>query len=191
MGAGTSSTVYGVVISSLISRRGSSDFENVVGAEDELELDNELDDELDDEELDDDELDDTCRLLAEVMVSIGSLGGLGGGTSCAAFGRGSAAGGTMTAASFSCRMTSGGVPTVSVACVGASVLPASPVLPGLFIRETLFFFSYKVEGGSTHIVLFLLLVFGYISVFVSCINGLTCCTRDFWNLRNSFFSSSV
>lgn len=67
MGAGTSSTVYGVVISSLISRRGSSDFENVVGAEDELELDNELDDELDDEELDDDELDDTCRLLAEVM----------------------------------------------------------------------------------------------------------------------------
>lgn len=85
MGAGTSSTVYGVVISSLISRRGSSDFENVVGAEDELELDNELDDELDDEELDDDELDDTCRLLAEVMGSIGFLGGLGGGTSCAAF----------------------------------------------------------------------------------------------------------
>lgn len=97
----------------------------------------------------------------------------------------------MTAASFSCRMTSGGGPTVSVACVGASALPASPVLPGLFIRETLFFFLYKVEGGSTHIVLFLLLVFGYISVFVSCINGLTCCTRDFWNLRNSFFSSSV
>lgn len=67
VGAGTSSTVYRVVISSLISRRGSSDFENVVGAEDELELDNELDDELDDEELDDDELDDTCPLLAEVM----------------------------------------------------------------------------------------------------------------------------
>lgn len=187
MGAGTSSTVYGVVISS----RGSLDFENVVGAEDELELDDELDDEeLDDDELDE-ELDDICRLLAEVMVSIGSLGGLGGGTSCAAFGRGSAAGGTMTAASFSCRMTSGGVPTVSVACVGASALSASPVLQGLFIRETLFFFLYKVEGGSTHIVLFLLLVFGYISVFISCINGLTCCTRDFWNLRNSFFSSSV
>lgn len=63
MGAGTSSTVYGVVISS----RGSLDFENVVGAEDELELDDELDDEeLDDDELDE-ELDDICRFLAEVM----------------------------------------------------------------------------------------------------------------------------
>lgn len=118
MGAGTSSTVYGVVISSVISSRGSLDFENVVGAEDELELDDELDDEeLDDDELDE-ELDDISRLLAEVMVS--SLAGLGDGTSCAAFGRGSAAGGTMTAASFSCCMTSGGEPTVSVACVGAS-----------------------------------------------------------------------
>lgn len=67
MGAGTSSTVYGVVISSVISSRGSLDFENVVGAEDELELDDELDDEeLDDDELDE-ELDDISRLLAEVM----------------------------------------------------------------------------------------------------------------------------
>lgn len=67
MGAGTSSTVYGVVISSVISSRGSLDFENVVGAEYELELDDELDDEeLDDDELDE-ELDDICRFLAEVM----------------------------------------------------------------------------------------------------------------------------
>lgn len=63
MGAGTSSTVYGVVISSVISSRGSLDFENVVGAEDELELD---DEELNDDELNE-ELDDICRLLAIVM----------------------------------------------------------------------------------------------------------------------------
>lgn len=83
MGAGTSSTVYGVVISSVISSRGSLDFENVVGAEDELELD---DEELNDDELNE-ELDDICRLLAIMMVSTCSLAGLGDGTSCAAFRR--------------------------------------------------------------------------------------------------------
>lgn len=150
----------------MISSRGSLDLENVVEelSEDELELD----DGLDDDELD--EEDDICRLLVEMMVSSGSLSGLlgtslGDETSCAAFGRGSAAGGTMMAASFSCWISSGGEQTVSVACfVGGSSLPASPLLPGLSVKETLFFL-YKMEGGSTHMVLFALWVSGYISVF--------------------------
>lgn len=102
-----------MVISSVISGRGSLDLENVVEelSEDELELDDGLDnDELDEE-------DDICRLLVEMMVSSGSLSGLlgtslGDETSCVAFGRGSAAGGTMMAASFSCWISSGGEQTV-------------------------------------------------------------------------------
>lgn len=138
--------------------------ENVVGAEelseDELELNDELDD---DNELDDNELDeenDICRLLAEVTASSGSLAGLlgaseGGETSCAAVGRGSTAGGTMMAASSCCWISSGGEQAVSVTClVGGLLLPASPLLPGLFAKETLFFFLYKVEGGSMQMVLF-------------------------------------
>lgn len=156
--------VYRVVMASEISSRGSLDLENVVGAEelseDELELNDELDD---DDELDDNELDeenDICRLLAEVKTSSGSLARLlgaseGGETSCAAVGRGSTAGGTMMAASSCCWISSGGEQAVSVTClVGGLLLPASPLLPGLFAKETLFFFLYKVEGGSMHMVLF-------------------------------------
>lgn len=88
-----------------------------------------------------------------MTASSGSLAGLrgaseGGETSCAAVGRGSTAGGTMMAAS-------GGEQAVSVTClVGGLLLPASPLLPGLFAKETLFFFLYKVEGGSMQMVLF-------------------------------------
>lgn len=117
------------------------------------------DDELDKE-------DDICRLLVEMVVSSGSLAGLLGTSlgdeTCAAFGRGSAAGGTMMAASFSCWISSGGEQTVSVACfVGGSSLPASPLLPDLSVKET-HFFLYKMEGGSTHMVLFAVWVSGYI-----------------------------
>lgn len=156
--------VYRVVMASEISSRGSLDLENVVGAEelseDELELNDELDD---DDELDDNELDkeiDICPLLAEVTASSGSLAGLlgaseGSETSCAAVGRGSTAGGTMMAASSCCWISSGGEQAVSVTClVGGLLLPASPLLPGLFAKETLFFFLYKVEGGPMHMVLF-------------------------------------
>lgn len=156
--------VYRVVMASEISSRGSLDLENVVGAEelseDELELNDELDD---DDELDDNELDeenDIRRLLAEVKTSSGSLAGLlgaseGGETSCAAVGRGSTAGGTMMAASSCCWISSGGEQAVSVTClVGGLLLPASPLLPGLFAKETLFFLLYKVEGGSMHMVFF-------------------------------------
>lgn len=54
-----------MVISLVISSRGSLDLENVVEelSEDELELD----DGLDDDELD--EEDDICRLLVEMVVS--------------------------------------------------------------------------------------------------------------------------
>lgn len=155
--------VYRVVMASEISSRGSLDLENVVGAEELSEDELELDDELDDDELDDYELDkenDICRLLAEVTASSGSLAGLlgaseGGETSCAAVGRGSTAGGTMMAASSCCWISSGGEQAVSVTClVGGLLLPASPLLPGLFAKETLFFFLYNVEGGSMHMVLF-------------------------------------
>lgn len=61
--------MYRVVISSVISSRGSLDLENVVEefSEDELELDEGLDDDELDEE------DDICRLLVEMVVSSGSL----------------------------------------------------------------------------------------------------------------------
>lgn len=155
--------VYRMVMASEISSRGSIDLENVVGAEELSEDELELNDELDDDELDDNELDeenDICRLLAEVTASSGSLAGLlgaseGGETSCVAVGRGSAAGGTMMAASSCCWISSGGEQAVSVTClVGGLLLPASPLLPGLFAKETLFFFSYNVEGGSMHMVLY-------------------------------------
>lgn len=155
--------VYRVVMASEISSRGSLDLENVFGAEELSEDELELNDELDDDELDDNELDeenDICRLLAEVTASSGSLAGLlgaseGSETSCAAVGRGSKAGGTMMAASSCCWISSSGEQAVSVTClVGGLLLPASPLLPGLFAKETLFFFLYKVEGGSMHMVLF-------------------------------------
>lgn len=74
MGAGTSSTVYGMMTASEISSSGSFVSEKVVMAE----VVGSLEDELEDDELDDDELDDNdlCRFLAEVAVGAGSLVGL-------------------------------------------------------------------------------------------------------------------
>lgn len=148
--------VYRVVMASEISSRGSLDLENVVGAEELSEDELKLNDELDDDELD--EENDICRLLAEVTASSGSLAGLlgaseGDETSCAAVGRGSTAGGTMMAASSCCWISSGGEQAVSVTClVGGLLLPASPLLPGLFAKETLFsfFFLFVQSRGRFH-----------------------------------------
>lgn len=176
--------VYRVVMASEISSRGSLDLENLVGAEELSEDELKLNDELDDDELDDNELDeenDICRLLAEVTASSGSLAGMlgasdleGGETSCAAVGRGSTAGGTMMAASSCCWISSGCEQAVSVTClVGGLLLPASPLLPGLFAKETLFFFLYKVEGGSMYMVLFAPKIYG-ISEILSSLPLCTC-----------------
>lgn len=155
MGVGILLMVYGVVVLLVIFSRGFLDFENVVGIEDELELDDDLDDELDDEELDVDELDDICCFLVEVMVSIGFLGGLGGGIFCVVFGRGFVVGGIMMVVFFSCCMIFGGELIVFVVCVGVLVLLVFLVFLGLFVREVFFFFLYKVEGGFMYIVFFL------------------------------------
>lgn len=95
--------------------------------------------------------------------------------------------------SSSCCWTSGGKQVVSVTSLVRGLLlePASPLLPGLFAKEILFFLLHKVEGVSIHMVLFILCVFGYICTLISCIYGFTCRAWDFWKSRNSFFSSSV